>query len=52
MTVYVSLLGAILVLILAIILWFLIGPIGLLLLILVAILLWLAFRSSGSVAAL
>jgi hypothetical protein len=50
MAVYISLLGAILIAILAIILFFYFGPLGLLLFIIVAILIWLAFREGPATA--
>jgi hypothetical protein len=48
MAVYISLVGAIIVIILALILWSLFGPFALLLLILAAILFWFAFGTGNS----
>jgi hypothetical protein len=50
MPVYISLVGAILVVIIAIILWSLFGPIGLLLLILAAVLFYVAFGTRSAAA--
>jgi hypothetical protein len=50
MPVYISLVGAIIVIILALILWSLFGPFALLLLILAAILFWVAFGTGQTAA--